>query len=155
MKMTVNLTPSSPSSSTTSLNATYDLFSSLQSISEFSAINFLRSPVVNTCLVALTCFRQWAILFAIWMAEGNLPSGNNSFKFLLITVGLASFRTPVITTFVCWAVQRRLLPSTISSTTSWLCSPPASSTATTSSTSEKTTFTLVPQLKPFFLAWRQ
>ena len=86
-------------------------------------------PQISCCQHLLGCTDLLpTILFAIWMAEGNLPSGNNSFKFLLITVGLASFRTPVITTFVCWAVQRRLLPSTISSTTSWLCSPPASST---------------------------
>ena len=116
VKMTVNLTPFLPSSSTTSFNATYDLFSSLKSISEFSAINLLRSLVAKTCLVAFTCFRQCAILLAICMAVGNLFSGKTSLK-RRMTVGVALFKTPVMTTFVCSAVQQRFFASSCSSCT--------------------------------------
>ena len=156
VKMTVNLTPFLPLSSTTSFNATYDLFSSLKSISEFLAINLLRSPVVKTCLVALTCFGQCAILLAICMAVGNLFSGKTSLKLRRMTVGVASFKTPVMTTFVCSAVQQRFFSSSCSSCpwSSWLCSP-RPCTETLSSTSEKVNFTFTPQLKPFFRANRQ
>ena len=144
-----NLTPFLPSSSTTSFNATYDLFSSLKSISEFLAINLLRSPVVKTCLVALTCFGQCAILLAICMAVGNLFSGKTYLK-------LTSLKTPVMTTFVCSAVQQRFFASSCSSCTwsSWLCSP-RPWTETLSSISENVNFTFTPQLKPFFRENRQ
>ena len=139
VKMTVNLTPFLPSSSTTSFNATYDLFSSLKSISEFLAINLLRSPVVKTCLVALTCFGQCAILLAICIAVGNLFSGKTYLK-------LTSLKTPVMTTFVCSAVQQRFIASSCSSCTwsSWFCSR-RPWTETLSSISENVNFTFTPR----------
>ena len=65
----------------------------------------------------------------------------------LMTVGVASFNTPVITTFVWPAVHLRFSPTCSSRVTiSWLCSPPTSWTMTLSSASENINLTLDVQL---------
>ena len=110
----VNLKFSSPSPSTTSWKSTYILCLSIGTAT-LLLMKLLSCPVDNMFLDFEMVLIQWAILLANWPDVGIMPSGNVSFRFLLMTVGDASFQTPVIFILFWACVQRKLaLPSAAS-----------------------------------------
>ena len=110
----VNLKFSSPSPSTSSWKATYILCLSIGTAT-LLLIKLLSCPVDNMFLDFELVLLQCAILLANWPDVGIMPSGNASFKFLLMKVGDASFKTSLIFILFWACVQRKLpLPSTAS-----------------------------------------